>query len=87
MSSVCDVPNALKNSWLCDYLHRRLRSNIGEVGAIQASPFTVLSFSFFSFGFSRQGFSVASVPVLELALVDQAGLELPEIHLPLPPEC
>ena len=35
----------------------------------------------------RQGFSVALVPVLELALVDQAGLELTEIHLPLPPEC
>ena len=27
---------------------------------------------------SRQGFSVALVPVLELALVDQAGLELTE---------
>ena len=26
-------------------------------------------------------------PVLELALVDQADLELTEIHLPLPPEC
>ena len=25
--------------------------------------------------------------VLELALVDQAGLELTEIQLPLPPEC
>ncbi|KAH0512430.1 Testis anion transporter 1 [Microtus ochrogaster] len=27
------------------------------------------------------------VPVLELALVDQAGLELTESRLPLPPEC
>ena len=35
----------------------------------------------------RQGFSVALEPVLELALVDQAGLELTEICLPLPPEC
>ena len=25
--------------------------------------------------------------VLELGFVDQAGLELPSIHLPLPPEC
>ena len=25
--------------------------------------------------------------VLEVALVDQAGLELTDIHLPLPPEC
>ena len=25
--------------------------------------------------------------VLELALVEQAGLELTEIYLPLPPEC
>ncbi|EGV96176.1 hypothetical protein I79_005859 [Cricetulus griseus] len=39
------------------------------------------------FGFSRQGFSVALEAVLELALVDQAGLELTEIRLPLPPEC
>ena len=42
---------------------------------------------FFLFGFSRQGFSVALLPVLELALVDQAGHELTEIPLPLPPEC
>ena len=40
----------------------------------------------FWFGFSRQGFTVALEPVLALALVDQAGLELTEI-LPLPPEC
>ncbi|KAH0517799.1 RING finger protein 17 [Microtus ochrogaster] len=32
------------------------------------------------------GFSVALEPVLELALVDQAGLELTEIRLPLPPK-
>ena len=31
--------------------------------------------------------SVAWEPVLELALVDQAVLELTEIRLPLPPEC
>ena len=37
--------------------------------------------------FSRQGFSVALGPVPELVLVDQAGLELTEIHLPLSPEC
>ena len=41
----------------------------------------------FTFGFSRQGFSVALEPVLELALVEQIGLKLTEIHLPLPPEC
>ena len=34
-----------------------------------------------------QGFSVALEGVLDLALVDQAGLELTEIHLPLPPKC
>ena len=33
---------------------------------------------------SRQGFSIALEPVLELAVVDQAGLKLTEIHLPLP---
>ena len=40
----------------------------------------------FFFGFSRQGFSVALEPLLELALVDQAGLELTEVHLPLSSE-
>ena len=39
---------------------------------------------FFFLLFSRQGFSVALQPVLELALVDQAGLDLTEICLPLP---
>ena len=38
-------------------------------------------------GFSRQGFLVALEPVLELALIDQVGLELTEICLPLPPQC
>ena len=37
--------------------------------------------------FSRQGFSVALEPVLELALVDQVGLELTEICLLLPLKC
>ena len=37
--------------------------------------------------FFETGFSVAVEPFLELALVDQAGLELTEIRLPLPPEC
>ena len=41
----------------------------------------------FGFGFSKQGFPVALEYVLELVLVDQAGLELTEIQLPLPPEC
>ena len=38
-------------------------------------------------GFLRQCFSIALEPVLELALVDQAGLKLTEIHLPLLPKC
>ena len=38
-------------------------------------------------GFSRHGLSVALEPDMELALVDQAGLELTQIHLHLPPEC
>ena len=37
--------------------------------------------------FKRQDFSVALEPVLELALVDHAGLKVTEIRLPLPPEC
>ena len=39
------------------------------------------------FVLSRPGFSVALEPVLQGALVDQAGPELTEILLPLPPEC
>ena len=58
----------------------------------ESQTFFFLFFLFFFliflfFYFSRQGFSVALEPVLELALVDQAGLELTKIHLPLPPEC
>ena len=34
--------------------------------------------------FLRQGFSMALEPLLELALGDQARLELPESRLPLP---
>ena len=41
----------------------------------------------FLFVFLRQGFPVALEPVLELALIDQAGLALIQIRLPLPPEC
>ena len=41
----------------------------------------------FLFLFLETGFCVALKPVLELALVEQAGLELTEICLPLPPEC
>ena len=33
----------------------------------------------FFFAFSRQGFSVALEPVLELAFIDQAGLELRDV--------
>ena len=36
--------------------------------------------------FLRQSFSVALEPALKLALVDQDGLELIEILLPLPPK-
>ena len=43
----------------------------------------MLVFCLFGFGFSRQ---VALEPVLELALVAQANLELTEICLPLPPQ-
>ena len=39
------------------------------------------------FGFLRQGISVALKPALELAFVNQVGLKLTEICLPLPPEC
>ena len=42
--------------------------------------------SFLCFGLLRQGFPVSLEAVLELALMDQAGLELTEICLPLPPE-
>ena len=45
--------------------------------------FPVLIFLFLFFGFSRQGFAVVLEPVLELTLVDQAGLKLTDICLPL----
>ena len=48
---------------------------------------TLYYYYYYYFGFSRQGFSVALEPVLELVLVDQAGIEFTEIRLPLPPEC
>ena len=35
----------------------------------------------------RDRVSMTLEAVLELALEDQTGLELTEIHLPLPPEC
>ena len=41
----------------------------------------------FCFVFLRQGFSIALEPVMELALVDQASLELRAIRLLLPPKC
>ena len=41
----------------------------------------VLFFGFFLFGVLRQGFSVSCSH-----FVDQAGLELTEVHLPLSPE-
>lgn len=47
-----------------------------------AVPFERLSTSVSS----RQGFPVALRPVLELALIDQAGLELTDLFLPLLPE-
>ena len=49
----------------------------------------VFFFCFVLFCFSRQSFSVALEPIPELALVevDQAGLELTEIQLSLPPKC
>ena len=37
--------------------------------------------------FLRQGFFIALESVLELALVDHAGLELTKISLALPPDC
>ena len=43
-------------------------------------------FLFDWFFFLKQGFCAALKLVLELALVDQTGLKLAEIHLPLPPE-
>ena len=64
--------------------------SIVERGVLKSSTNSVwdlmcdLSFSnisFFFFVFLRQGFSVVLEPVLELTLIDQAGLELTEICL------
>ena len=56
-------------------------------------PFCLFPFyAFLFFGFLKQkkkvqAFSVALESILELDLVDQAGLKLAEILLPLPLEC
>ena len=61
----------------------QLEGSTFNVTVVELSSF-FFSFFFF-FLFLRQSFSVVLKPVLELALVDQAGLELTEIHLSLPP--
>ena len=66
------------------YMHKALCS-IPTLQEQKTSPFPVLSW--FLFCFLRQGFPVALESVLELALVNQAGLELTEIHLPLSSKC
>ena len=58
-----------------------------DMVALRKCASLMILLTHFFFGFSRQRFSVVSEAVLELALVDQAGLEVTEIHLPLPPKC
>ena len=66
------------------HAYNRCNLNIKEAGE-DGTLFIIYLFIYF--GFSRQGFSVTLEPVPELALVDQAGLKLTEICLPLPLEC
>ena len=47
----------------------------------------IVNFIFAFILFFKTGFLCVALAVLELALVDEAGLELTEIHLPLPPDC
>ena len=55
---------------------------------IASSSFCCCCFWFLLFVFFlRKSFSIALYTVLKVALVDQAGLEPKEIHLPLPSEC
>ena len=49
--------------------------------------FNLFLFICLFFDFLNKGFSLALEPVLELALVSQAGLEFIEICPPLPPKC
>ena len=49
--------------------------------------FVAVVFGFYCLFFLRKSFSIALYTVLKVALVDQAGLEPKEIHLPLPSEC
>ena len=44
-------------------------------------------FCFCLFVFKTGFLCVALESVLELALVDQAGLKLTKIHMPMPPKC
>ena len=67
-----------------------LLSSIGvEAFLCVSSSCSSFVFFFVLFCFSRQSFSVGFVPIRVLALVevDQAGLELTEIQLSLPPKC
>ena len=62
-------------------------SGMGGLKACATIPGTFILFYLLFFGFLRQGFSVALEAVLELSLVEQDGIEITEIHLPLPSEC
>ena len=61
----------------------------GFFGVVCLFGFVFLVFLvFFFFLVFKTGFRCSFLePVLELALVDQVGLELTEICLPLPPQC
>ena len=49
--------------------------------------YNIYNIYYYSIFWGGLGFSVALESVLELALGDHAGLEIPESHLPLPSQC
>ena len=76
------LPSEFKASWdTCEMAMQKHKIST-DVFQVKISFVVVVCFVF-----SRLGFSIAVEPVLELALVDQAGSELTEIRLPLLSKC
>ncbi|KAL6070617.1 hypothetical protein STEG23_013801 [Scotinomys teguina] len=85
MTSVSHILERL-NTWfpVGGAIWNSLKSG-GVSASAAASRFFVFSSSCCCF--FKIGFHYVALTVVELIFVDQAGLELTEIHLPLPSEC
>ena len=84
--SCLDYPTSA--AWVCVLVslrHLGLRTGVSPLLGFKICCFLIFFHSFFLiFGFPRHGFSLALEPVLELAVVDLADVEVTEICLCLP---